>query len=189
MLKKDALTIAIVIICIAALIYLVYGAISVMGKEKPGGNSIEESTLDSNLPEDDGTYKFEDEEADTSTLITSDLDDEQLTEDYGEEEDLEFDDSEEDNAAPEEDENEDFQGAEVGDYMVLAGAFRILQNAENQAKNINSFSCCSKARVSLFNRGAFATVLVDRFDNQAEAQNLVDELTDEGIEAIVQKKR
>ena len=191
--KKDAVTIAIVVICIAALIYFLWGTISLMqNTNNSGANAVEESAVDESLLEDDGVYKFEDEEADTTDTYDYDLDDEQLGDDYGDEEEIDNS-SDEDNfsAQKEEEEEEDNDSEDLGTgaYMVLAGSFSIAENAEKEARRINSFDCCSNAQVTKFNRGAFAVVLVDRFDNVASARNLVEELEDEGVQARVLKKR
>ena len=48
----------------------------------------------------------------------------------------------------------------------------------------------SNASVELFNRGAYAVALVDRYDTMAEAEALKDELSSKhSIEAKVLKKR
>lgn len=187
--KKDAVTIAIVVICIAALIYFLWGTISLMQNTNSGANAVEESAVD-NL-EDDGVYKFEDEEADTTDTYDYDLDDEQLDTDYGEEEEVEDSSSDEDNFSAQQEEEEDNFEEDLGTgaYLVLAGSFSVKANAEREARRINRLDCCTNAQVSMFNRGAYAVVLVDRFDDESSAKNLVTKLKDEGIQARVHKKR
>ena len=189
--KRDAVTIAIVVICIAALIYFIYGTVKLLGKETPSNNIEAVTPADTTESQD---YVFDDEGAisdDSTTVYDEDLDDDQLATDYDEEE-ADSDDYDEASELTEEDtdEEEDFSSAKVGEYLVLAGAFRIKQNAENQARTIRKLSCCSDAEVSMFNRGAYATVLVDRFGSRNEADKLVDLLkSDHNIEAYVHQKR
>ena len=190
--KRDAVTIAIVVICIAALIYFVYGTFKLMGKDTPT-NTVTESvtTLEDSEPDD---YQFDDEGEitdDSTTIIDDDLDDDQLAEDYDAElaEDA-SDYDEEVSLTTNDDEEEDFSSASVGDYLVIAGAFKQMQNAENHARRIQALSCCSDAEVTLFNRGALAAVLVDRFDDKSDAIRLVEELkSDHDIDAYVHEKR
>jgi hypothetical protein len=76
-----------------------------------------------------------------------------------------------------------------GDYLVLAGSFRYRDHAETVARQLRKKGY-SGAKVELFNRGAFANVLVDRFDSYSEAQALVVQLKNDGVyDAYVHRKR
>jgi len=75
-----------------------------------------------------------------------------------------------------------------GDYLVLAGAFRQQINAEAMLRQVRRKGY-SNAEIALFNRGAYAAVVVDRFPTDAEAEVLATELRNKGIDAYVQKKR
>ena len=187
--KRDAVTITIVVICIAALIYFIYGTVRLMGKQTPV-NTIEETTP---APAESEDYQFDDEGdimKDTAAIVTDDLDDDELSTDYGEEAENSDAYDEEASLTADSKEEEDFSSARVGEYLVLAGAFRVKQNAENQASMIRKFDCCADAEVSMFNRGAFATVLVDRFDSKTEANRLVELLKSKhNVEAYVHQKR
>lgn len=77
---------------------------------------------------------------------------------------------------------------EYGDYLVLAGAFRQQINAEEMLRQVRRKGY-SNAEIAPFNRGAFAAVVVDRFPTDAEAEVLATELRNKGIDAYVQKKR
>ena len=74
-----------------------------------------------------------------------------------------------------------------GRYMVLAGSFRILSNAENHARNIRNKGY-SDTSVERFDGGAYAVVLVDRFNSLSDAQALVRKLKDDGVDSYVKKK-
>jgi cell division septation protein DedD len=75
-----------------------------------------------------------------------------------------------------------------GDYLVLAGAFRQQINAEAMLRQVRKKGY-PQATISPFNRGAYAAVLVDRFTTDGEAEQLAQELRRKGIDAYVQKKR
>jgi len=76
-----------------------------------------------------------------------------------------------------------------GDYLVLAGSFEYRHNAENQARRLRSKGY-NNAQVVLFNRGAYAVVLVDRFVDYADARELANRLeTQAYVDAFVLEKR
>lgn len=85
-------------------------------------------------------------------------------------------------------ENIDEMSSSGGNYLVLAGAFTVMSNAEAHAKRVEKMGF-SGARVALFNKGKYATVLVDRFESKSEATALVNRLTGKGVEAYVHTKR
>ncbi|PHN05336.1 SPOR domain-containing protein [Flavilitoribacter nigricans] len=74
-----------------------------------------------------------------------------------------------------------------GDFMVVAGSFSMRQNAETQVKKLKQLGY-DNARVEIFNGGALATALVDRFDNYDRAKNLVTELKGKGVDCFVKRK-
>jgi len=79
--------------------------------------------------------------------------------------------------------------APSGEYLVLAGSFRYMDHAETAARQLRKKGY-SGAKVELFNRGAFANVLVDRFSSYDEAQALVVQLRNDGVyDAYVHRKR
>jgi len=75
-----------------------------------------------------------------------------------------------------------------GDYLVLAGAFTVMANAEAQALRLQKLGF-SNAEVALFNKGKYGTVMVGRFDRKSDATALVSQLADKGVEAYVHVKR
>ena len=79
-------------------------------------------------------------------------------------------------------------GSSTGEYMVVAGSFSQRFNAENQVKYLKDLGY-SNASVEIFNNGALASALVDRFTSQDAAKRLVSELKGKGVEAIVKKKQ
>lgn len=79
--------------------------------------------------------------------------------------------------------------SDYGDYMVLAGTFSVKSNAENYAKKIKGMGYES-TRVEIFDKGTYAVVLVDRFDNEADARKLIQSLkTDDNIDAYLKIKK
>lgn len=76
----------------------------------------------------------------------------------------------------------------IGNYLVLAGSFRFKVHAEQEVRRLHKMGY-QQAALSLFNRGTFATVLVDRFDSYGDANALVAKLRKDGIDAYVHRKR
>ncbi len=74
-----------------------------------------------------------------------------------------------------------------GNYLVLAGSFTLRANAEKFAKTLRAKGY-SSARVEIFNRGKYAVVLVDRFNNLDEARDLQQRLKADGIDSYVKLK-
>jgi cell division protein FtsN len=75
-------------------------------------------------------------------------------------------------------------GYSEGKYMVIAGTFRQLSNAERRVSELLKMGY-SETRVSKFNRGAYAVALVNRFSSLSSARQLERELEAKGIEAEV----
>ncbi|WP_020537015.1 SPOR domain-containing protein [Lewinella cohaerens] len=214
--KLDVLTIAIVIVCLAALGYLVYKIVNLVNPPEEPTSSIEDSYEDT-ASTDDSTYKDWDDEVDTAGDDV-DLDDDQVAT-YGNT------DNEENttgaastNASADEMDNETSGLAEKdnltdettskgstattttptpavnnstsnsGRYMVVAGSYRQRVNADNQVARLRKMGY-NNTQVSLFDRGSFAVVLVDRFSSYGDAKRLVNELVGKGVDAIVDEKK
>lgn len=74
-------------------------------------------------------------------------------------------------------------------YLVLAGSFRLRSGAETEVNRLKGWGY-SNAEVTLFNTGTYAAVLVDRFTDLEAAENLVQDLQNKyQIEAYVHEKR
>ncbi|MEN0006213.1 MAG: SPOR domain-containing protein [Bacteroidota bacterium] len=202
--RLDYLTIGIVIVCVAALGFLIWRTIGLM--DKPTSPTPTTAVTTPAADEGDNyepeSYEFDDE----GEIITddADLDDEEVVT-YNEDEisDEPLDDSgvdleqnipadELDMDDAEEPEEERVVATDVsvvsGDYLVIAGSFRYMESAKAQVRRLKKKGY-ENARVEPFNGGAYAVALVDRFDDLGDARSLKKELADEGIEAIVQKKK
>lgn len=182
--SRDFITIAIVILCIAALVFLIVKTVNL------SSSNVNEPGEDSNYLYDDTADGGTSDDTTTADLGESDTDQEQ---DGGfEEPSVEY--IGKDEIAPQ---NENTTGGDriptsfndSGDYLVLAGSFRIKSNAENQARKLRNLGY-DDAEVALFNRGAYASVIVDRFVDLSSANDLARELKSQhGVEAYVQAKR
>lgn len=75
-----------------------------------------------------------------------------------------------------------------GNFMVVAGSFAQMINAENMVRDLQKKGFAG-AEIGKFNAGKYATALAGRFDSQAEAQSLVADLKAKGIEAYIQKRK
>lgn len=80
------------------------------------------------------------------------------------------------------------QATASGDYLVVAGSFKVLENAENEAKRLRKMGY-PNASVGKSNNGTFATLIVDRFSNEKDAAKLVEDLKTKNIIAYVHRKR
>ncbi|HMR42796.1 MAG TPA: SPOR domain-containing protein [Saprospiraceae bacterium] len=75
-----------------------------------------------------------------------------------------------------------------GEFLVVAGSFKLRHNAENEAKRLQKMGY-TNASVETFNKGALATLVVDRFANDKDAASLVSELKNKNIPSYVHRKR
>ncbi|MFK7937019.1 MAG: SPOR domain-containing protein [Saprospiraceae bacterium] len=75
-----------------------------------------------------------------------------------------------------------------GQYLVLAGAFRVRDNGVREARRIRRMGY-PDAEMTLMDRGTYATVLVDRFAAASDAKELVRDLEAKGVESYVHRKR
>ena len=182
--KLDYVTIGIIVVCLAALGFLIYRTI--MLRNQSAEPTQQETTQDDAYQDYDYDYL-----QDTNQILPP-------TEDYpNDAADLNATDNE-----PQPAESDDlggFQETETydepvrtssssGDYLVLAGSFSVEGNAESHAEKLRDMGYANTA-VEPFNRGAYAVVMVDRFRNESEARSLVQELQNKGIEAYVHQKR
>lgn len=198
--RLDYLTIGIVILCVVALGFLVYRTIGLMNAPTSSQQTTQTESNETPTSYEDDGYTYDDEGeivSDNAAQPTSndmDLDDEDV-QTYSEDEianepiDTETDDRiEEKPTSVEENDFVDSDASGVGDYLVLAGSYRIRSNAESEVRRLKNMGY-SNARVALFNNGAYAGVLVDRFEAVGDANALSKELKGKRVEAYVQKKR
>ena len=198
--RLDLFTILIVGVCILAIVFLIFKALEIAN-----GNDNQKATDSSSMVTDtDDGYENDasiyDSEEITDDVATTDAnaitDDAEGTTGYastgGE---ISEDDAEEADDADEtatsattttSDEPEIISSdASYGKYLVLAGTFKIKSNGEDHARMLRRKGY-TNAKISIFDRGTYAVVLVDRFKSQSEANALVSQLKNQGIEAYVQ---
>lgn len=208
--RLDYVTIAIVAVCVAALIYLIYMTTNLLG----GNNAEPETELTAPYEdepyEDDQSAAFEGDSAavadgaydDPTYEDQSDYQDDYQAEngedtyrDKGEYEnqqgnystDDEPKDTYEDTRTPASSASEDYASVRSGDYMVLAGTFKYKANAESMVRKLRGMGY-NDARTELFDRGAFAVALVDHYSDLAEAKRIASDLKGKGVSAYVKKK-
>ena len=212
--RLDIITIAIVVICLAALGYLVYKIAGLYKTEEPT-TSITEG-YDNNEGADEQTYTDWDDEV-AAAGDDVDLDDDELGS-YADTDEATTTDGSSNYSADELDSGSDIaeeassnddsassngsggsgasesataatydntpRSTSTGKYMVIAGSYRQRTNADSQASKLRGMGY-NNTEVTLFDRGTFAVVLVDRFSSYGDAKRLVNELTGKGIDAIV----
>ncbi len=188
--RLDYFTIAIVAVCIIALIFLIYKTTDLLKKKDNTTADKIENTLEEMGIEDDetDTYTYDDEgeivtddAAITGEATTSD-DAEDIN--YVDEEELLEEAPEEEVTTPTSYDNTSARGS----FLVLAGAFQYKANAEKLASKLKNLGY-PDAEVTLFNRGKYAGVIVERFENVSNARSAVSKLKNNGIDAYVHKKR
>lgn len=180
MAKKDILLIGIIVVVLAALTYLIYDQVF---SDKDPSNEIVSNTLEDDYEEDseddydyDDPYESEDDENYEEGLSADDL-----IADAVETEDT-------DEVVEPTDYEEDTFDSDLGNtggkYMVMAGQFQEMKWAEEQQRLMIKKGY-TNSKIEIFDKGAWANVLVDRFDSSADAEALVRELTDKGVEATI----
>jgi len=188
--KLNLLTIGVVILAILAIIFLIFQTKSMLSNEQGKVDEVEESMKD--RYSDDEEYNPED---DTENLETDDT--EETNNETTEDTTVPTGKKVNNPATTVEDEQDDtntepetyIDDEDEGDFLVIGGSFKLKQNAENMVKMLLKKGY-SDSRVAIFNKGAYASVIVDRFKDEATAKKLAKELYDNHrIEAYVHKKR
>jgi cell division protein FtsN len=204
--KLDYVTIAIVGICILAIVFLVYKMTNVFNGDT--SKDTTEIPVDSVETEDDSVYDYEiDNNVDSTggqssgtttttqpTTTTTPADKSGTSASSA----LAEDDAPTTTSNPESTKSTSSTGSATtdseptsnyseGKFMVLAGSFSKKAFAEAQVKKLDKMGY-DNARVEIFDRGKYAVVLVDRFDNMAEAERLVKKLSGDGVKSYVKIK-
>jgi len=182
--KLDYLTIAIVAICLAAVIFIMIKVYDLGRTDNPIEVPATEPETEIEAPDTGSESIGEMAPPKTSTQDPpaanqepDDLDDEDLIDPI--EEDI----------PPDQYMDEGILGDEGGDFLVLAGSFRLRSGAEAEVQRLKNLGY-KNAEVTLFNAGTFAAVLVDRFDDVSQAEALASELQSKHkVEAYVHEKR
>jgi len=205
--RLDYVTIAIVAVCVAALVYLIYMTTNLLGGdnnelepaaatapyEEDGYEDDQTATFngDSAALADENGYNgasYDEEDTYQDDYDTGDSDD--TYRDKGGYDDSSADEPEdtyEDTRTSASSASEDYASVGVGDYMVLAGTFKYKSNAENMVRKLRNMGY-DDARTELFDRGAYAVALVDHYPDYTEAQRIASELKEKGVSAYVKKK-
>ena len=207
--RLDYVTISIVVICLIALGFLVYKTIGLMtadpAKKKQQTEQLADDSGVADTYEEVDSLSTEDLDDDEVTGVLddpeSDISEDDLAEDAadlndgGTTSDEDYSDDEYDDAttkSTEEEEPEPIPATpasyESGEYMVLAGSYRLESNAANQVNKLKG-SGFNNARVAKFNKSTFAVALVDRFDSRSDADALVRQLKDKGFDAFVKRQK
>jgi hypothetical protein len=196
--RLDYVTIAIVAVCVAALVYLIYMTTNLLGGEEEGALTEVEQPADNLEDTYDDTYDYDGEGLDGDTSSLSD-DNGNYNYDYDNPDELDkgrtsYDDTED--GIPNDASFDNYDNtsskrltttASSGNYLVLAGSYKQEANAAAMVSKLKDLGY-NEASVEPFNRGAYAVALVARYDSYAEAKSLVSQLEDKGIDAMVKKK-
>lgn len=204
--KLDYVTIAIVAVCIAAIIFLVYKTNKLMNSDEPGmeRSSVEETLRDqqeSGTAEDMTAYQApgaagDDRPAAGAAGPRQDSGDGAVVPFQPSGQQPRSDEAESQPAPAPREQPQAYQPPApadrpsattpgVGKYMVLAGSFRYKANAETMVTKLKSLGF-NEAEIGYTNNGAYAVALVNRFDDLQRARALVTTLKEQHqIDAIV----
>jgi len=193
--KLDFITILIVAICVGALGFLVYKTVKLMNPDETTTEVIDNSNTnydpaDEYALDDEGEVVSDDTpeaEGSTDNNSTPTVDEEEypVADDAG---DLDDEEDPEPAKTPEKTTPDTYDGgSESGQYLVLAGSYKQKINATNQVNKLKKLGY-DDAAVKIFNGGALAVALVDRFDTYSEANSLKKELESKGFDVFIKKK-
>lgn len=195
--RLDYVTIAIVAVCVAALIYLIYMTTNLLGGSDEPAPTEEETTSDfgGDSTYSDTTYYFD--SADTTAggeAYDADAGEYDRSSGNVAEENLDKGAASartqpaEQGGRAEVEEYAPPREAGTGNYLVLAGTFSVKANAEEMVGKLRGMGY-PDASAEPFDRGKYSVVLVARFNALSEANNLAAELKGKGVEAYVKKKQ
>lgn len=188
--RLDYVTIGIVVVCIAALGFLLYRTTNLFGGDAE--TTVPEASVTDTTAIDPYAY---DDYADTTSILPGtdeDADDSEVA--PFEEEPANQPTTPPANTPKRRNEVNTTEPRPVaasersGDYLVLAGSYKVRENADTEVERLQKLGY-ENAEVSPFNKGAYAVVLVDRFTSANDAQALVKELKAKGVDSYVQEKR
>lgn len=204
--KLDYVTIAIVAVCIAAIIFLVYKTNKLMNSDEPGmeRSSVEETLRDqqeNGTAEDMTAYQApgaadDDRPPAGPAGPEQDSDDAAVVPFQPSGQESRSDEAESQPAPAPREQPRAYQppaparqprttAPGAGRYMVLAGSFRYKANAETMVRKLKNLGF-NEAEIGYTNNGAYAVALVNRFDDLQRARALVATLKEQHqIDAIV----
>jgi hypothetical protein len=190
--RLDYVTIGIVAVCVAAVIYLIYMTTRLGGSKEPA--PIEQTTpfYDDDAADSDTADWYSDADG------TSDWEREDAARDLERYDEPSAETTPPSPRAPAAEPaqpatrpaapQEYTQATAAGEFMVLAGTFSVAENAQAMVRKLSDLGYTG-ASVEPFDRGKFSVVLVARFDSFSQASSLEKELKGKGIEAYVKRKR
>ena len=190
--RLDYLTIGIVALCIAALIYLVYRYVN-LPHSPTNTTTTEVVDTDSTQFQSDNTTGFPAEDTSDKdkpgpgAVVEPEVVPEEKTPVPSKNEKPA---ATEPKPVPPPTNNNISETASLsaGRYMVIAGSFKEASRAKAQLRKIQNAGY-PNARIEKFNRGAYATVLVNRFPKASSAKALANTLKSKGFDAMVLEKQ
>ncbi len=181
--RLDYITIGIVAACIIAIVFLVYKMTNLFD-DGPVVDPIESPSTPIEV-EDTSTYQNTTEDLNNGEAST---DDESNTNEATTSADPNenTDNGEEDVQDPPV-ETKPAPVYSKGKFMVIAGTFSKSVLAKSQVSKLKNLGF-NNARIEPFDRGKYDVVMVDRFDNMADAERLVKSLKSKGVDCYVKTK-
>lgn len=188
--RLDYLTIGIVALCIAALIYLVYRYVNLPHSAEnvqPTTAVIEKDTARV-APTDLNGFPAEDTSENIKPGPSTVVQPETKPENTTTKPEIKKPDPAPVVESIETNSSNESASASAGRYMVIAGSFKEMSRAKEQLRRVQKLGY-NTARIEKFNRGTYASVLVDRFDQDSQAKALMNTLKSKGLDAMVLAKK
>lgn len=183
--RLDYITIAIVAACILAIIFLIYKMTDLFN-ENAKEDKIEQTSKQVEVAEDD-MYDISEEPVETDTADAGNLTDHEEQPAAAKEEPAVV-----KTTTPEKKPEPVVSTPAVkttskGKFMVIAGTFSRKDLAQQHVDKLKKLGF-KNASMEYFDKGKYAVVLADRFDNMANAERLVKELEAKGMSSYVKIK-
>lgn len=176
--KQDILTVSIVSICVIAIILLVIRLTKAAKDDASKTQNTQQvetepeppiTDADTSFMQDDSSMQMMNEPAETA----HDFDEHSTASKH---------------STPSSSENTTTESSSTGRYMVLAGSYTKRANADKMVSKLKKKGY-SNAGVEIFDRGKFAVILVDRFDDLESARSLQQRLKADGFDCYVKLKQ
>ncbi|MCO6480711.1 MAG: SPOR domain-containing protein [Phaeodactylibacter sp.] len=210
--RLDYVTIAIVAVCVAALVYLIYMTTNLLGDSGEPDTAAETTPPAGSEDQQDDTYYFDDQgriEGDEQDAAQQETpatgSDASSNYDYKRGEDLDKGRSSAGGPATTSPQEMDTRGSGIaeedysstssgssstagsGQYMVIAGTFSVSANAQEMENKLRGMGY-NNVTLEPFDRGKYTVVLVGRFASLSDAKTLAGELEGKGVPAYVKRK-
>jgi cell division protein FtsN len=204
--RLDYITIGIVTLCVLAILFLVYKMTNIFKEEEPAAEVVETVEEASTLSEDVYDYQIRPDDTTSASDVTPQTESAPQSDASTPATATVREQTSVNNQNTASGSNTSVAGSPAaaaaqpvskpvdepkmseGKYLVLAGTFQKRAGADKEVARIQKLGY-PNARVEIFDRGKYAVVLVDRFDNLTDAQKLAKELKTRGVNCLIKNQQ